>query len=71
MPYGIYLVEFNNLLEVKKTEEHIKEVEVRKEIKEETTTVTQSVLQDTLPFIIKVEEDVVQETGPYITAIQE
>ena len=56
---------------MKKTEEHIKEVEVRKEIKEETTTVTQSVLQDTLPFIIKVEEDAVQETGPYITAIQE
>ena len=63
-PGGNYLVEFNNLREVKKTEKPIKvefnntkEVVVQKE-----TTVAQET---------KVEEEHIQETGPYITKVED
>ena len=68
-PGGNYLVEFNNLREVKKIEEPIKvEFNNTKEVvvQKETTLV-----QETLPYITKVEEEHIQEAGPNITKVEE
>ena len=78
-PGGNYLVEFNNLREVKKTEKPIKvefnntkEVVVQKETTvAQETKVEEEHIQETGPYITKVEEEHIQETGPYITKVEE
>ena len=78
-PGGNYLVEFNNLREVKKTEKPIKvefnntkEVVVQKETTvAQETKVEEEHIQETGPYITKVEEEHIQETGPYITSVEE
>ena len=64
---GNYVVEFNNLREVKKIEEPIKvEFNNTKEVVEKET-----IAQETLPYITKVEEEHIHETGPYISKVEE